>query len=101
MADSHDQNRPAGSAVNRDDRNAGSSLAGGGFFEIHVRGHLNREWSDWLDGLEIKLLENGEMVLSGVVVDQAALMGILNKINRLNLTLLSVSEASQKRRQNE
>ena len=68
---------------------------GGGFFEIHVKGHLDSKWSDWLEGLEVKLLDNGEMILSGTIVDQAALMGILNKLNRLNLTLLSVSQVNQ------
>jgi hypothetical protein len=64
----------------------------GGFFEIHVKGHLDKSWSDWLEGLEIKLLNNGEMMLSGHFRDQAALMGILNKLYGLNLTLLSVSK---------
>lgn len=68
-----------------------------GVFQIHVRGHLSDQWSDWLEGLEVKLLDNGEMVLSGVVADQSALMGVLNKLNRLNLTLLSVSEVSKKK----
>jgi hypothetical protein len=61
-----------------------------GSFEIHVNGHLDKSWSDWLGGLEIKLLDNGEMILSGHIGDQAALMGILNKLYSLNLTLLSV-----------
>jgi hypothetical protein len=43
----------------------------------------------------MKLLDNGEMVLSGTIVDQAALMGVLNKLYRLNLTLLSVSAVNQ------
>jgi len=47
-----------------------------------------------LEGLEVKLLDNGEMILSGTL-DQAALMGVLNKLNRLNLTLLSVSQVNQ------
>ena len=68
-----------------------------GNFEIHVRGHLDESWSDWLEGLEVKLLDNGEMILFGHICDQAALMGILNKLYRLNLTLLSVSKASQKK----
>ena len=62
------------------------------FFEIHVKGHLDSSWADWLEGLEIKLLDNGEMVLSGHIVDQAALMGVLNKLYRLNLTLLSLNQ---------
>ncbi len=61
-------------------------------FEIHVKGHLDESWSDWLEGLEVKLLDNGEMTLFGPILDQAALMGVLNKISHLNLTLLSVNE---------
>ena len=68
-----------------------------GNFEIHVKGQLDESWSDWLDGLEVKLLDNGEMILFGHIGDQAALMGTLNKLYRLNLTLLSVSKASQKK----
>jgi hypothetical protein len=68
-----------------------------GSYEIHIRGHLDESWSDWLEGLEVKLLENGEMILFGHIGDQAALMGILNKLYRLNLTLLSVSEVNQKK----
>jgi hypothetical protein len=69
----------------------------GGFFEIHVKGHLDASWSDWLGGLEIELLHSGEMILSGHIKDQAALMGILNKLYNLNLTLLSVSNTNQKK----
>ena len=63
-----------------------------GNFEIHVKGQLDESWSDWLEGLEVKLLDNGEMILFGHIGDQAALMGILNKLYGLNLTLLSVNE---------
>jgi hypothetical protein len=72
-----------------------SCCAGGRFFEIRVRGHLDGKWSDWLEGLEAKLDDNGETTLSGTLVDQAALMGVLNKLNSLNLTLLSVSQVNQ------
>jgi hypothetical protein len=68
-----------------------------GTFEIHVRGQLDESWSDWLEGLEVTLLENDEMILTGHITDQAALMGVLNKLYGLNLTLLSVSEAGQKK----
>jgi hypothetical protein len=61
-------------------------------FELHVKGQLDESWSDWLEGMEVKLLDNGEMILLGRIQDQAALMGILNKLYRLNLTLLSVSK---------
>jgi len=69
----------------------------GGSYEIHVKGQLDESWSDWLEGLEVKLLDNGEMTLFGHIGDQAALMGILNKLYRLNLALLWVSEVNQKK----
>ena len=68
-----------------------------GYTEIRVRGQLDQSWSDWLEGLEVKLLDNGEMILFGHIGDQAALMGILNKLYGLNLTLLSLSEVNQKK----
>jgi hypothetical protein len=63
----------------------------GGYYEIHVHGHLEHCWSDWLEGMEIDLQAGGEMILSGYLPDQAALMGVLNTISRLNLALLSVN----------
>ena len=77
-----------------------SSLSNGSqrsSYEIHVRGQLDESWSDWLEGLEVRLLDNGEMILFGHVGDQAALMGLLNKLYGLNLVLLSLSEAGQKK----
>ena len=67
------------------------------FYEIRVKGQLDESWSDWLEGLEVRLLDNGEMILFGHVGDQAALMGLLNKLYGLNLALLSLSEAGQKK----
>jgi len=72
-----------------------STSSRGRSYEIRVKGQLDESWSDWLEGLEVKLLENGEMILLGHIGDQAALMGMLNKLYRLNLTLLSVDEVSQ------
>jgi hypothetical protein len=63
-------------------------------YEIHVKGHLSRDWADWLDNMQMSCLENGEMILSGLLADQAALMGILYKLNSLNLTILSVNAMS-------
>ena len=70
--------------------------AGGSRFEIRVRGHLGPEWSDWFQGLEMSLYENGEMMLSGHIADQAALLGILIRLNHLNLALLSVCSPEEK-----
>ena len=62
----------------------------GAWYEIRVKGHLGREWADWFEGLEFKPFEDGQMLLSGRIVDQAALIGVLTRLNRLNLALLSV-----------
>jgi hypothetical protein len=95
MVDKQDGNGLDNNAMDQDDRNIHSFDAGGRFFEIHVKGHLNNKWSDWLEGMEVKLMDNGETVLSGHIVDQAALMGILNMLNRFNLTLLSINEVKE------
>lgn len=62
------------------------------YYEIHVKGHLDSKWSQYLEGLEVRLLDNGEMILFGPIVDQASLIGVLNKLGYLNLTLLSLNE---------
>ena len=77
--------------MNQEDRDAHPSPFGR-HFEIRVKGHLSSQWSDWLEGLEVTSSDSDETVLSGTIVDQAALMGILNKLNRLNLNLLSVNQ---------
>jgi hypothetical protein len=59
-------------------------------YEIRVKGHLDGRWSDWFDGLEITNLKNGEALLSGEIVDQAALHGVLTRVRDLGLPLLSV-----------
>ncbi len=64
-------------------------------YEIHIKGHLRQDWADWLGCMQMRCLETGEMILSGPVPDQAALLGILNKLNCLNLCILSVNEMDQ------
>ncbi len=64
-------------------------------YEIRVKGQLDSHWSDWLEGMEVRLLENGEMILFGPIIDQAALIGVLNKLSWLNLSLVSVNEINQ------
>lgn len=58
---------------------------------IRIQGHLGRNWTDWFEGLTITWEENGETVLAGPVVDQAALYGLLRKVRDLGLPLLSVT----------
>jgi hypothetical protein len=96
MADKKNTNMLNGNRGDEVDPNAYPSHSGGGFYEINIKGQLNSHWSEWLEGLEVKLLENGEMILFESIVDQAALMGVLNKISRLNLTLLSVNQVKRK-----
>lgn len=60
-------------------------------YQIRIQGHLGREWTDWFGGLTIRLTDNGETLLTGPVVDQAALHGLLRKVRDLGVPLLSVS----------
>jgi hypothetical protein len=61
------------------------------YYEIKIKGHLDPRWSDWFEGLELADLEGGETMLSGLLADQAALHGLLERIRDLNLTLISVT----------
>jgi hypothetical protein len=60
-------------------------------YEIRVQGHLGDRWSDWFEGLTIHNDSNGETTMTGMLVDQSALFGVLCKIHDLNLVLISVS----------
>ncbi len=59
-------------------------------YQIRIKGHLGREWTDWFGGLAITLEDNGETLLTGPVVDQAALYGVLRKVRDVGIPLLSV-----------
>ncbi|MGD8402873.1 MAG: hypothetical protein PVJ21_04365 [Anaerolineales bacterium] len=60
-------------------------------YEIRVENHLSESWTDWFDGLTIHNEPDGETVISGSFVDQAALFGMLTRVHSLNLTLISVN----------
>lgn len=60
-------------------------------YEIRVQGHLTDRWADWFDGLAIRNEPGGESILTGQISDQAALLGVLSKLQALNLTLISVN----------
>jgi hypothetical protein len=59
-------------------------------YQIRIQGHLGRQWTDWFGGLAITLEEDGDTLLTGPVVDQAALHGLLKKVRDLGMPLLSV-----------
>ncbi|MBK6708724.1 MAG: hypothetical protein IPH82_19480 [Chloroflexi bacterium] len=59
-------------------------------YQIRVEGHLLPQWMDWFDGLTITLEENGDTILTGLVVDQANLHGLLKKVRDLGMPLVSV-----------
>ncbi|HKV59616.1 MAG TPA: hypothetical protein VJO32_15085 [Ktedonobacteraceae bacterium] len=60
-------------------------------YQIRIKGHLGRQWTDWFGGLTITLEDNGDTLLTGPVVDQAALHGLLKKVRDLAMPLVSVS----------
>ena len=61
-----------------------------GLYEIRIKGHLDNRWADWFEGLTLTLEDNGDTLLTGPVVDQAALHGLLKKVRDLGMPLLSV-----------
>jgi hypothetical protein len=63
-------------------------------YQIRVKGYLEEEWSDWFDGMAVTHLGDGETILTGPIVDQPALFGLLFKVSNLNIILLSVNIVS-------
>lgn len=59
---------------------------------IKIKDQLDTRWRDWFDGLAIILTEDGNTILSGVIVDQSALHSVLKKIRDLGLTIISVNQ---------
>jgi len=59
-------------------------------YQIRIKGHLGREWTDWFEGLTVTLEDDGTTLLTGLVIDQAALHGLLKKVRDLGMPLVSV-----------
>ncbi len=65
-------------------------------YEIRVAGHLPPHWRDWFEGLAVTLQPDGTTLLSGLLVDQAALHGLLKKVRDLGLPLISINPLESK-----
>ena len=63
------------------------------YVEVRIKGTLKPDWSDWFEALTISSPSDGETLLSGELPDQAALLGLLNRVHSLNLKLLSYSQS--------
>ena len=59
-------------------------------YQIRIKGHLGPQWAEWFEGMAVTREENGNTLLTGPVIDQAALHGLLKKVRDLGLPLLSV-----------
>ena len=60
-------------------------------YQLRIEGHLGCQWTDWFGGLTITLEDNGDTLLTGPVVDQAALHGLFKKVRDLGMPLVSVN----------
>ena len=63
-------------------------------YQIRIEGQLGPQWTDWFEGLTITLEDDGDTLLTGPVVDQAALYGLLKKVRDLGLPLVAVNQVA-------
>jgi hypothetical protein len=89
------QVRSYGPEVTADDRSPSTTPAdhdGSPQYEIRVKGHLGSRWSAWFDGLTVTTEDDGITVITGPVVDQSALHGLLQKLRDVGIPLLSLTQ---------
>ena len=72
------------------DRNAGQPMV----YQIRIKGHLSSQWTEWFEGLTITLEEDDNTLLTGPMIDQASLHGLLKKVRDLGTPLLSVNRVN-------
>ncbi|MGW8226818.1 MAG: hypothetical protein ACWGOY_13840 [Anaerolineales bacterium] len=71
------------------------------YYEIKIKGYLDQRWVDWFAGLKLTHLEGDETLLSGMLPDQAALHGLLERVRDLNMTLISVTSGGSSKQDSE
>ncbi len=60
-------------------------------YQIRIKGHLSPQWAAWFDGMTITLEANGDTLLTGPMIDQSALYGVIRRVRDIGLPLLSVT----------
>src|SRR5438034_10564294 len=85
----HNRDRVMSNEINSESEKAQPMV-----YQIRIKGHLGRQWTDWFGGLTLTLEDNGETLLTGPVVDQAALHGVLRKVRDVGMPLLSVNRVT-------
>jgi len=83
----HNRDRVMSNEIQRETSEKAQPLV----YQIRIKGHLGCEWTNWFGGLTLTLEDNGDTLLTGPVVDQAALHGLLRKVRDLGVPLLSVN----------
>jgi hypothetical protein len=73
-----------------DNRNPERFTDGATIYQIRIKGHLGSEWIEWFGGMSIVLEANGDSLVTGAIVDQSQLHGLLKKVRDLGLPLISV-----------
>ena len=68
-------------------------------YQIRIAGHVNPRWTEWFDGMTITLLKEGDTLLTGPLLDQAALYGLLHRVRNLGMPLLAVTPVEKNKNQ--
>ena len=65
-------------------------------YQIRINGHLDNKWAEWFGNMTFSLENNGDTIITGPIVDQAALHGLLKRVRDLGMPLISVNQIQDK-----